>query len=224
MAEDNTMQTNTFSNTPDTPSARDLDALYIAWHDDQAAAQPAPLTHWLEQHPAFREPLTQWTVAEPLMTYAVQTPADPTAEAHTLAIGSRVLERLKAQAASQTAIADLYAAARAKGMEPKQLAAALGIGLPLMVKLRQRLLQAATLPETLVSRLAEALDVTREQVRAYLNQPPTLAAGALYKADAAPQAAEQEPFTQALAACPGMSEEQKAFWRTQTPPQTEELP
>ena len=65
-------------------------------------------------------------------------------------------------------------------------------------------------------RPVEPLDVTREQVRAYLNQTPTLAAGALYKADAAPQAAEQQPFAQALAACPGMSEEQKAFWLTQT--------
>ena len=83
-------------------------------------------------------------------------------------------------------IADLVQAAKAQGLTAKALAAQIGIGLPLVAKLNQRLIRLATLPDELINRMAEALQTSGEQVRAYLARPATLSAAAQYKSDGVP--------------------------------------
>src|SRR5579884_4133959 len=96
--------------------------------------------------------------------------------------------------------------------ERDSLAERLSLSVPLVFKLERRLLSFASLPAVLIDRLAEALQVTERQVRDYLNQPPTLAAGANYRADSAPKAVRQQDFLQAVRTDHEMTEEQKAFW------------
>ena len=81
------------------------------------------------------------------------------------------------------------------------------------MKLEYRHLRVASLPSALITQIADTLQVTGEQVRAYLQQSPTLAPGASYKnSNGVPQVAAQEEFAQAIRACPGMTDDQKNRW------------
>jgi transcriptional regulator with XRE-family HTH domain len=111
-------------------------------------------------------------------------------------------------------LTSLLEAAREQNLRLKDVAERLGIGVPIVSKLEQRLLQFTTLPETLIQKLAETLDTAAENVRDYLRQPPTLAAGAAYQytGKATPQVQAQQDFAEAIRTCPGMSEADKQVW------------
>ena len=109
-------------------------------------------------------------------------------------------------------------AARRQNLRLKDLADRLGIGVPIVSKLEQRLLRYASLPEALIRKLAETLEIGMEAVQDYLRQPPTLAAGAAYQytGKTAPQVQGQEEFADAIRTCPAMSEANKQVWLAET--------
>lgn len=194
------------------------DALYIAWSEDRQTAAPTPLRDWIARHPAHAEELARWAVDTPLLDCAAQRPADLAAEAHTLAIGRQVVAEMRARylTVQPAPLKGLLETAKACGLTPKALAERLGVGLSTVAKLQQRHFRFASLPAEIIARAADALQVSVGQVRAYLQQPPTLAAGASYKSDSVPRAAAQEEFAQAIRSSRDMTEEQKAYWFTQT--------
>ena len=193
------------------------DALYIAWSEDRQTAAPTPLRDWIARHPAHAEELTRWAVDAPVLECAAQRPTDPAAEARTLEIGQQVVAEMRARylTAQPAPLKGLLETAKACGLTPKALAERLGVGLSTLAKLQQRHFRFASLPAEIVERAADALQVSAGQVRAYLQQPPTLAAGASYKSDGVPRAAEQEDFAQAVRVSRDMTEEQKAYWLAQ---------
>ena len=207
-------------NTP-RDTTREQDELFADWSEDRQSATPQSLQNWVRRHPDYAAQLMQWAVDAPLLECAMQQPADPIGEARTAAIGRQVLAEMRARYLTdtatepETALTSLYAAAQKRGMSVKALAAQIGVGVPLVAKLQQRLVRATTLPEELVSRLSEALQVSGAQIRAYLNQPSGLATGASYKSDDVPQAGEPEDFATAVRACADMSASQKQFWLSQ---------
>lgn len=193
------------------------DALYIAWSEDRQTAAPTPLRDWIARHPAHAEELTRWAVDTPLLDCAAQRPADLAAEAHTLAIGRQVVAEMRARylTAQPAPLKGLLETAKACGLTPKALAERLGVGLSTVAKLQQRHFRFASLPAEIVAQAADALQVSVGQVRAYLQQPPTLAAGASYKSDGVPRAAAQEEFADSIRSSRDMTEEQKAYWLAQ---------
>jgi transcriptional regulator with XRE-family HTH domain len=113
-------------------------------------------------------------------------------------------------------LTDLLAAARQHGLTARDLAVRLGVGVSLVVKLQQRLIRCSTLPDLLITRLAEILDTGADALRGYLQQRPTLASGASYKSPRqVPQASRQESFLEALDACHDLTPEQKQAWRNE---------
>jgi transcriptional regulator with XRE-family HTH domain len=197
------------------------DNLFARWEDDRRSASPRPLRDWLAAYPDFASDLVEWAAGAPLTDYAETLPADPDGEARTLdAALLRVAEMRAAYLADTPApLASLYEAAKANGLTPKTLAERLGVGLSTVGKLQQRLFRVASLPEALLRRLADALNVTTAQVLDYLRQPVTLAPRASYKADGVPQVAAQEEFAQAVRACRDMTDAQKAVWLALAPPE-----
>ncbi len=199
-----------------------IDILFADWSEDRQSATPQSLRAWLNRYPQFADELIGWAADAPTLECALETATpDAAGEAHTLAIGRSVVAEMRTryfaalEPAPVPALEDLIQAAKAQGLTPKTLASQIGVGLPLVAKLQQRLIRLSTIPEELVNRLAQALDTGTEQVRAYLARPSTLAMGASYKSDGVPQAGQAEDFDAAVRACTDMNAEQKQFWLEQ---------
>ena len=192
----------------------EMDTLFSAWSEDRQSATPAPLTEWIARYPDSAEELTRWSADAPVMDYAESLPDDAHADARSLAIGKQVLQELRSRMTSPIArpLVSLKESAQNTGINLRTLASRLGLGLPLIMKLEYRHLQVASLPMSLIQQVAEILQVSSDQVRAYLTQSPTLAPGASYKSDNVPQVSNQEEFAQAVHACSDMNEDQKARW------------
>ena len=99
-----------------------------------------------------------------------------------------------------------------RGITAAALAAAIGLPLPFVAKLNQRLFHAATIPQALVTRLADATRRSVDDVNAFLLAPPTLARGAAYRADDAPVVGQAADFADALRADASVSPEARALY------------
>ncbi len=116
----------------------------------------------------------------------------------------------------------LASEAERRGLSGADLARTLRMDRTLLVRLEQRVLDAWTLPSGLIDRLAQALERTTDEVRAYLSGPPKLANATHYKAKAAPKMVQergrlqspvrQPSFADEVRRNPKMSDEDKAFW------------
>ena len=198
-----------------TSNRETLDELFVAWSDDQTAPQPRPLATWMAQNPENAGEIGQWAADAPVFAWAETQSVSAARETRTLEIGRDVLAQLRARLAPAPVpapIADLYAAAKALEIKPRELAARLGVGMPVLAMLRGRMIQASTLPNALMQQIADVLQTSADSVQAYFSQPPTLAASAMYKSDGVPQTTGQDTFATAVRACADMSDEQKAFW------------
>jgi hypothetical protein len=102
---------------------------------------------------------------------------------------------------------------KAKGFTSEAFAEKLDISHALFFKLHRRLIAPDSVPARFVQSLAESLERSAEEVRAYLAQPPTLAQGAAYRSDGRPQVGKQETFAEALASDTEMTDAQRAKWQ-----------
>lgn len=191
------------------------ETLYLKWRQDREQATPRPLRHWMAEYPSFADDFLQWASELPLMQAALYRNDDPAEEARLAEVGRSVVAEMRARyGMAHPTLTSLTEAARQRNLRLRDVAERVGIGVPILSKLEQRLLQFPTLPEALIRKLAETLEVGAETVRDYLRQPPTLAAGAAYQytGKAAPQVAAQQEFAEAIRSCPGMSEADKQAW------------
>lgn len=109
-------------------------------------------------------------------------------------------------------IAGLTAEARQRGLTLSQLAARLGLTPALVKKLDLRAYRYTSLGTGVIHALSDALGLPLESVARYLQRPPTLAQGAAFFADQAPEARPQEDFAAALHADSRLTEQQRARW------------
>lgn len=126
------------------------------------------------------------------------------------ALGRGVMDSLLPHAISAPPLTSLLAAAKAKGLSNRDLAEALHLDIPLLARLEQRLIRAASLPRLLVEQMAQTLDRSVAEVAAYLRGGASLAAGAHYKAQQAPSAGSQVGFAEVLTRS---SADVRIFWQ-----------
>lgn len=86
------------------------------------------------------------------------------------------------------------------------------IDVTILMQLRRRLIEAATIPLTLVDRLAEGLRTTPGLFLNFLEGPPTAAAADYKSPGGAPRVGEKISFAEAIESSP-MDEALKARWR-----------
>ena len=101
------------------------------------------------------------------------------------------------------------------GMERSQLRAVASdceIDVTILMQLRRRLIETATIPLTLVERLAEGLRTTPKLFLNFLEGPPTAAAADYKSPGGAPRVGEKISFSEAIEGSP-MDEAIKARWR-----------
>src|SRR4051794_27846086 len=109
----------------------------------------------------------RWTADAPVFAYTEQCPADVEAEARTVEIGRQVVAEMRARYGIGAPLSSLTEAARTRGLTPKTLAERLGVGMTIVAKLQQRLFRFTSLPEAMIDAIADTLEVTSSQVRAY---------------------------------------------------------
>jgi hypothetical protein len=67
-----------------------------------------------------------------------------------------------------------------------------------LIRVRERAIDAATIPRRLVQRLAAELGATADAVSAYLGSPPSITSGQSFRSNVKPEVAAQISFEQAV--------------------------
>ena len=181
------------------------------------------LREWLSCYPQFQEELVAvsqqvWTKGPDWLSADDSGGAgeEPEEDPELIAAGRHALAFLLPEttidlpaANSELPLVSLLAAAKAKGLSARDLAQALRLDIPLLARLEQRLIRAATIPRSLVERIAQTVDFSIADVTNYLRGGPSLAASAHYKAMQAPRAGEQSDFLEVLKSS---SADSRTFW------------
>lgn len=169
------------------------------------------LRQWAARFPALEEDLidvSQAHAAGMSLEAPLETaPPDP----EMIRLGREILDRHFAR----PPLSSLLEAGKARGLSPQQMASLLRMDIPLLSRLSQRLLDTAALPRTLVSRLADTLDRSVEEILAYLRRPGTLPVQAFYRAHAAPRLREDASAPRFADLLTGLSPEDRAYWQSE---------
>lgn len=178
----------------------ELDAILADFVQEKAP----DLAVWSAQHPALARDFAR-VLADRRFGVAE---ADAALESRVAATAMGVLRERRS---AYTAFS-LKTAGEGVGLDPDALADALQIPVGLFWKLQRRLIAPTSLPGGFVARIAEVVRRTEDEILAFLRQPPALAAGASYRADAAPTVGEQQAFSAALDEDPDVTEAMRQTW------------
>lgn len=178
---------------------------------------PTRLGEWLREFPQYARELTDLALHHARMEMAPDPQLDPAEGEAFIASGMEIvkaiLQKRGASAAVEAApLEDLLAEANARGLSAHGLAHTLRLTVPLVTRLHRRLIRYGSIPAQLVHDLAGALKRDVASVIAYLQQPPTFAAGANYRSEAAPAVGEAQEFAEELARDDNLSDADRAFW------------
>ncbi len=188
----------------------DADAIAVAFAQD---SQPGTLDTWTVRHPEHARTLAQ-IAATSFYPLAPNNGGSEGADNGGAEGAGRVREIGRgALATRRPALSSLLLAVRAEGLDMDEAASALRLPEGLLWKLHRRFVAWESVPTALLSQLSQTLRRSVEEVRAYLAQPPMLAAGASYRADASPEV-HQESFEAALTADPETTDAMRERWLT----------
>jgi hypothetical protein len=172
------------------------------------AGRGADLADWVRRYPQYARDLTR--LAAQFWAGEEETPPDARADARLLEIGRAVLGAAREK--ETPPLTSLKAAAEARGLDAEAVAARLHLPEAYFWKLHRRLFAPESLPHTLVAALAQTLDRAASEVAAYLRRPPTLAAGARYRAERTPCVGAREDFAATLQSDLEVTPSQRARW------------
>jgi hypothetical protein len=201
--------------------------------DAFVAAGPGSLNDWIQRYPHYKRELIEfaasWQLSESL---PISPDAEPVSDAVILEHGKRAVQDLlrtrnfdlepvasAAGSAASVPIRSLIEEARARGLRPRQFAAATGMGENLLAKLDRGLIRFASIPREAFESLAAALQRDLVSIQTYLEQKgPTVASVAAFKAEQTPEAGEPEDFVAAVQTDSTMSPDQRRRWLEISPP------
>jgi hypothetical protein len=171
---------------------------------------PLVVRDWMERYPEQARTIAQ-------MASEAQFPVpsgNPTPSLERIRqIGLDALRARKmATTPTSPVLKSLLDAAFTQGFDAAGAAATLEIPFGVFVKLHRRLISPDSVPAAFLSRLADTVGRTVDDVSMYLRQPPTLAVGASYRADETPTVGEQESFAEALRSDPEATTAQQQRW------------
>lgn len=199
-----------------------LDAMLDALVASEAGPHGPLLDDWIRRYPDYAQELTEFAAGWSLMRSLPPAPgtrevSEETLVRRGLGIVHDLLARQERAASIEPPIAGLLEAGRARGLAPRQLAQATGLGDSLLRKLDRRLIRYASIPREAIEAIATALQREIETVARYLQQGPTFAAAARHRAEQAPQLAEPEDFFSAVRADPTLGEDRREHWLALAP-------
>jgi hypothetical protein len=181
-----------------------IDIITAQYAEEVRGGRQPRIEEYIRRYPQYADELAAFAVyfeTVGISSEALDGPADaalsPAAE-HTLA---RIREGSPSYGTppgpTHGTLAGLVARGLEVGLEPLQLAAAVGLSMDLLGKLEVRVIAVATIPPTLVKRFAAALRVAPDAVAAYLGAAGPGTSGAFFYADQ-PPTHQQESFLDAV--------------------------
>jgi hypothetical protein len=201
-----------------------FDDVLTAFSEARTAAPQnrALLRVWTTQYPQFADDLIQfdfaWAATGMTLTGADSEWEELPADEVIVAMGRECL--LTHDQTDAPPMTSLIGSAAARGLDVPRLAKRLRLDRLLLSRLEQRTLEAASLPQSLIAQLAETLDRTSEEIAAYLQAPPRLAAQAHFKSRQAPALVAEpgvprQTFADALKAGQTLTEADQAYWQAE---------
>lgn len=187
-----------------------LESVLLDFRVEAVAPRPAILEQYCRRYPQFARELTdyalEWLIES---ATAEETSADVVQGASSSPLVSRAISRLYERIRERDAAKE--AATRSSGQQapnpfqglPLDRVRAtrdeLGINTPLFGKFRNRLIDPDTVPRGFLERFARLLERTVDELLGYLRLPPTVHAGADFKAEGKPSvSARKESFADAV--------------------------
>ena len=194
-----------------------IDAIIGQYTEAYRSGQAPRIEDYVERYPELASELLEFAVYYHTIGFATESldgpPAaelSPAAEKALARIRERSAAYTQAPAAAVAPIESLFARGMDLKLAPPQLAATVGLTAPLLARLDARKIAVATIPRTLIQRLADALKTAPEVIAAYLGATQAGQAGAFYYADQ-PPTETQESFLDAVQAS-ALTPEQKREW------------
>ncbi len=179
----------------------------------------SPVDEWIRRYPEFERELIDFAASWSLMKSLPPEPGAEQVDEETLVLrGMSVVQNLLHRHSAESApgsvapFESLIAEGRERGFEPRRLAHAVGLGDSLLRKLDRRLIAYTTIPQELISRLAQVVQREATTVTAYLGQDPILGAATEHRSEQAPIVMDMEDFFDAVRADPTISREHAEHW------------
>lgn len=175
--------------------------------EEYAAATPngndlAELRKCSEKYPQYAEDLADYAAARAVAKHAPEEELEAEEEKRFQALGltnlRRVLSEIKTPADSAENISSLIELAKSKGLNRIKLAQALELSVSLVQYLEKRRLAFASIPQSLIARIADVLETAENQVAAYLNQSPDYAAQSSFKSATRAEESSAKSFHEAV--------------------------
>lgn len=195
------------------------DELMVAFAEAmEASGSSTTALEWMKRYPSHARQFAQFaseykgTSFRPLGEASYSAPISATRIRQIGMEAVRAKRAAMAQNVSNSPMRSLLAAAGEKGMDGAGAAAALEVPFGVFVKLHRRLIAPTSIPAAFLQKLADTIGRSIDEVSAYLRQPPTLAAGASYRADDTPTVGNQETFADALRSDPEATGAQQTQW------------
>ena len=185
----------------------------------EIAALPVPpdaqqLRHWMNRYPEFTAEIVDFATDWVEMEAAESVPEATQDEVNRIV--NRTMSRVQQllyEAERSDSMQDLGAELKAAGHDLDSFQRAVGVDHSILTCLMARLVRSATIPLRLVLAMAEALDRSVDQVRAYLVLPPQPSAA--YKSRKQP-VSKQADFSE-LVKHAELSDADRARWLAEPP-------
>ncbi|HEX9058314.1 MAG TPA: hypothetical protein VF818_12365 [Ktedonobacterales bacterium] len=172
----------------------EIDRITAEYAEEWRAGRSPRVEDYIGRYPDYATEISEFAVY--FHTIAFDLPEPDAVPAAQLSPAARnVLAQI--QPPPPPAIAGLVKQGTVVGFSPRKLAEAVRLTTDLLGKLEARAIDVATIPPTLIRRLAETLKVAPEAVAAYLGASGPAQAGAFFYADQAPTQ-RQESFLDAV--------------------------
>ena len=192
----------------------ELDQITARYEEAHRAGQSPKIADYIERYPQFARELLEFALF--FHTFEGDQPEPDLAPASQ---PSPAAQAALARIHEATPLTGIIKQGRLAGYMAPRLAETVGLGLDILSKLDAHAINGASIPQTLIRRLADVLRVTPRAVATYLERPPAAQAGAFFYADEAPRQ-HQESFLDAVQSSPMLSAERKREWTAITEQET----
>lgn len=195
----------------------EVERITFQYADEYRQGRRPRIEDYVRRYPQYASELLEFAVYFHTIGFEDE-PFEEAAELTLSPAAEKALARIRERSAGYTPSAapavapveSLFKQGLAVQLAPPQLAAAVGLTMDVLAKIEARAITVASIPRTLVQRLATALKLAPEAIAAYLSAAPPNQAGGFYYADQAPTQ-QQESFLDAVRAST-LSPEQKSAW------------
>lgn len=167
------------------------------------------LQNFSEKYPQFSHELADFAAARAVVKHAPEEELSTEEEEHFQESGLKNLRAMLGSLNSSTTLQSLVETAKTKGLNRAKFAAALGLSTSLVIYLEKRRLAFATIPKTIVAKIAGVLEVTEEKVSAFLNQSSEYAADMSFKTETRAEELPPKNFAEAVREDQQLTAEQK---------------